>query len=128
MTTIVQVNDGDPHTGGHYGNLTRSVNSAVATLRRDLPRKAQKALEISYPVHTCSSMFMVDDLSITAIQAAYAEGGEFAAAVELRRRFPGIVDNAEARACARAIAAWQPVPLPVPIPHRPRQKYKPPRS
>ena len=70
---------------------------------------------------------MVDDVTITAIQAAYAEGGEFAAAIELRRRFPGIVDNAEARACARAIAAWQPVPLPLPIPRPSRQKSKPPR-
>jgi hypothetical protein len=43
------------------------------------------------------------------------------AAIELRRRFPGIIDNAKARACARTIAGWQP-PSPQPgavIPLRP---------
>ena len=33
----------------------------------------------------------------------------FAAAVELRRLFPGITDNAQARECARTIAGWQPL-------------------
>jgi hypothetical protein len=35
-----------------------------------------------------------------------------AAAVELRRWFPGITDNANARSCARSIAGWQPLPQP----------------
>jgi len=35
---------------------------------------------------------------------------EFAAAVELRRLFPGVTDMAEARECARTIAAWKPLP------------------
>jgi hypothetical protein len=39
------------------------------------------------------------------------ERGEFSAAVELRRRFPGITDNAQARECARTIAGWKPLPL-----------------
>jgi hypothetical protein len=30
-----------------------------------------------------------------------------AAAVELRRLFPGVTDNAQARECARAIAGWK---------------------
>jgi hypothetical protein len=30
---------------------------------------------------------------------------------ELRRRFPGIPDTAQARECARTIASWQPQPL-----------------
>jgi hypothetical protein len=30
------------------------------------------------------------------------------AAIELRRRFPGIADNAKARQCARSIAGWTP--------------------
>ena len=64
-------------------------------------------------------MFMVDEEDIAAIQEAYAQGGEFAAAIELRRRFPGIQDNAEARQCARSIASWQPLPESV--------KLKPPR-
>jgi hypothetical protein len=45
-----------------------------------------------------------------AIREAYETGGELAAAVELRRRFPGITDNATAREQARRIAAWTPLP------------------
>jgi hypothetical protein len=42
--------------------------------------------------------------------------------VELRRRFPGITDNAQARQWARTIAGWKPLPLrPVkPLPKVPR--------
>ena len=57
-------------------------------------------------------MFMVNEDDATAIRAAYHEGGEFSAAIELRRRFPGITDNAKARECARTIAGWSPTPLP----------------
>lgn len=39
----------------------------------------------------------------------FERGGEFAAAVELRRRFPGISDNEQARRCARTIAGWKPL-------------------
>jgi hypothetical protein len=38
-------------------------------------------------------------------------GCRLAAAVELRRLFPGVTDNAEARECARTIAAWKPLPV-----------------
>ena len=41
--------------------------------------------------------------------AVYVQRGEFAAAVELRRRFPGIADNVQARACARTIVGWKPL-------------------
>ena len=46
-----------------------------------------------------------------AIRAVYEQRGEFAAALELRQRFPGITDNAQARECARTIAGWKPLPL-----------------
>jgi hypothetical protein len=59
-----------------------------------------------------SPMFTVDDASAQAIRRAFHEDGEFCAAVELRRRFPGIMDNAEARRCARTIAGWTPRPAP----------------
>jgi hypothetical protein len=58
-------------------------------------------------------MFMVDEATAEAIRRAYEEGGEFAAAVELRQRFPGITDNDNARRCVRAIIGWTPLP-PVP--------------
>jgi hypothetical protein len=53
-------------------------------------------------------MFVVTEADAAAIRAVYEQRGEFAAAVELRRRFPGITDNAQARECARTIAGWKP--------------------
>jgi hypothetical protein len=60
-------------------------------------------------------MFVVTEAEATAIRAAFDQGGEFAAAVELRRLFPGVADMAQARECARTIAGWKPLPV------RPRQ-------
>jgi hypothetical protein len=56
-------------------------------------------------------MFVVTEADAAAIRAAFDAGGEFAAAVELRRLFPGVGDTAAARKCARTIAAWKPLPL-----------------
>jgi hypothetical protein len=46
-------------------------------------------------------MFCVNDLAAEAIRRAFDEGGELSAAIELRRHFPGIVDNANAQHCVR---------------------------
>jgi hypothetical protein len=54
-------------------------------------------------------MFCVDGSSAEAIHRAFDEGGELPAAVELRRHFPGIVDNADARRCVQAITGWMPI-------------------
>jgi hypothetical protein len=40
----------------------------------------------------------------------FEQEGELTAAIELRRRFPGIIDNAKPRERARAIAGWKPLP------------------
>ena len=45
------------------------------------------------------------------VRSSWLRSGEFAAAVELRRLFPGITDNVQARECARTIAGWKPLPL-----------------
>jgi hypothetical protein len=67
-------------------------------------------------------MFVVTEADAAAIRATFEQRGEFAAAVELRQRFPGITDNAQARECARTIAGWKPLPL------RPGKRMpKPPR-
>jgi hypothetical protein len=55
-------------------------------------------------------MFVVTEADATAIRAIFYQEGELSAAIELRRRFPGIADNAKARACARTIAGWTPLP------------------
>jgi hypothetical protein len=49
-------------------------------------------------------MFVVTEEDEAAIRAVYEQRGEFAAALKLRRLFPGITDNAQARAWARTIA------------------------
>ena len=54
-------------------------------------------------------MFVVTEADAAAIRAVFEQRGEFAAAIELRRRFPGITDNAQARECARTIAGWKPL-------------------
>jgi hypothetical protein len=55
-------------------------------------------------------MFIVDELTAAAIRKAYVESGELSAVVELRRHFPGIADNENARLCVRTIVGWQPLP------------------
>jgi hypothetical protein len=49
-------------------------------------------------------MFIVTEADAAAIRAVFDEKVELAAAIELRRRFPGIGDNTKARECARTIA------------------------
>ena len=56
-------------------------------------------------------MFVVSESDAAAIRTAFDQGGELAAAAELRQRFPGITDNAKAQECARTIAGWQPLPV-----------------
>jgi hypothetical protein len=56
-------------------------------------------------------MFTVSDAEVAAIRAAYEQGGELAAAVELRRHFPGIDSTAQARECARIIRWVEAQPL-----------------
>jgi hypothetical protein len=53
-------------------------------------------------------MFAVTEADPAAIRAVSDQDGELSAATELRRRLPGITDNAKARACARIIAGWTP--------------------
>jgi hypothetical protein len=55
-------------------------------------------------------MFIVSEEAAAAIRTAYEQEGELSAAVELRRLFPGITDNAAARECVRSIGRWKPLP------------------
>ena len=57
-------------------------------------------------------MFVVSEADAAAIRTAYEQGGELSAAIELRRLFPGITDNENARRCARSIAGCTPLPVP----------------
>jgi hypothetical protein len=61
-------------------------------------------------------MFVVTEADAAAIRTVFEQEGELSAAIEVRRRFPGITDNAKAREHARIIAGWQPLP---PLPPKP---------
>jgi hypothetical protein len=61
-------------------------------------------------------MFSVTEAEAAAIRTVFERDGELSAAIELRRIFPGITDNAQARMCARTIAGWGPLPeVPSPV-------------
>jgi hypothetical protein len=68
-------------------------------------------------------MFVVTEVDAAAIRATYEQEGELSAAIELRRRFPGIADNEKARQFARSIAGWTPplAPTTKVTPLRPRK-------
>jgi hypothetical protein len=58
-------------------------------------------------------MFVVTEADAAAIRTVFEQEGNLSAAMEVRRRFPGITDNAKAQEHARTIAGWQPLaPLP----------------
>ena len=52
-------------------------------------------------------MFVITEADAAAIRAVFEQEGELSAAIELRRRFLGITDNAQARMCVRTIAGWK---------------------
>ena len=56
------------------------------------------------------TMFTISESEAEAIRRAFKEDGELSAVIELRRHFPGIMDNENARLCVRTIASWQPLP------------------
>jgi len=107
----------------HHNSLLKRIGMIVASLFHHVAEPsncngAQRHADVitarlppttrtSHP----SGMFMVNESD--------------AAAIELRRRFPGILDNGRARECARTIAGWSPEPAPPPAkvtPLRPRTR------
>jgi hypothetical protein len=54
-------------------------------------------------------MFVVTEADAAAIRTVFKQEGELSAAIEVRRLFPGITDNAKAWEHARIIAGWQPL-------------------
>jgi hypothetical protein len=79
-------------------------------LGRLCPPKTSIGLPARRSVTMLPAMFVVTEADAAAIRTAYEQEGELSAAIEVRRLFPGIADNAEARACARTIAGWKPLP------------------
>ena len=77
------------------------------------------------PRHHAPCMFVVTEAEAAAIRATFEQQGELSAAIELRRLFPGITDNVQARECARVIACWQPLPSRPPRRLRQRRREEP---
>jgi hypothetical protein len=71
---------------------------------------AQASLAVPCSEVMLPCMFLVSEADAAAIRAIYEQDGELSAAIELRRRFLGITDNAKARECVRSIAGWKPLP------------------
>src|ERR1700712_1101102 len=67
-------------------------------------------VDFARPSHSIG-MFVVTEEDAAAIRDIFDRDGELSAAVELRRRFPLIDDNAIARQWARTIAGWKPLPV-----------------
>jgi hypothetical protein len=59
-------------------------------------------------------MFAISEAQAAAIRAVFEQRGELSAVAELRRLFPGVTDNAQARECVRMIAGWKPLRPPHP--------------
>ena len=51
-------------------------------------------------------MFSVTEAQAATIRATFEKDGELSAAIEVRRLFPGVTNNQQARSCACTIAGW----------------------
>ena len=82
--------------------------------RSKFPEGSHPSLPVAPRAPMLSTMFAVSEAQAAAIRSAFDEGGEFSAAIELRRIFPAVTGNATAREYARVIAGRDPAPLPSP--------------
>lgn len=83
---------------------------AIASVGQHHRHPGPPCLPASRHMRHADPMFIVTEADVAAIRAAFEQDGEFSAAIELRRRFAGLTDNAAARMWARTIAGWRPLP------------------
>jgi hypothetical protein len=93
-------------------SLEMASNAATALAAKTKASKAWTQI-MERPLRFRGRPRQADPLA-AAIRVVYQQRGELSAATELRRRFPGISDNVQARECARTIAGWKPLRLPKP--------------
>jgi hypothetical protein len=86
------------------------VHKPKGERRHGWPKETDNALASGRAHHHAFGMFVITEADAAAIRAIFDQEGELSAAIELRRRFPGITDNAKARTCAQSIAGWTPLP------------------
>ena len=108
-----------PGTGSAFAGTDQSNRSCL------LARPNCQRLPVAPRTPMSSSMFAVSEAQTAAIRGAFDEGGEFSAAIELRRIFPAITNNATAREYARVIAGRDPPPPPSPPAHPPLHEVVP---
>jgi hypothetical protein len=93
----------------------RRSGTSAAPLRHNLSVTGTRWMLRHAPrVRHASGMFAIDDATVAAVRQAFEDAGEFAAVMELRRRYAGIGDLAHARRIVRIVLAWQPVSAPLP--------------
>jgi hypothetical protein len=54
-------------------------------------------------------VILITEADAAAMHAIFSQEGELSAAIELRRRFPGVTDDTKAQAHVRTIAGWKPL-------------------
>jgi hypothetical protein len=92
-----------------FRSAMRGYSAPREHLRQRAPNHERKKLDSSQCHLHAPAMFVVTEAEAAAIRAVYEQRGELSAEVELRRLFPGVTDNVQARECARTIASWQPL-------------------
>src|SRR4051812_13965201 len=92
------------------GGGTASGYSRMNMEQQILATRGSSRLLSPIQVATILAMYVVTEADAAAIREVDERDGELSAAMELRRRFPGVTDNAKAREQARAIAGWTPLP------------------
>jgi hypothetical protein len=122
--TVSRVSDGRPWTGRSLCGLQPV---GVRSDKICLAQCGETSLAGRHPLAHASVMFSVSEAEAAAIRTAFEQGGEFSAAAELRRLFPGITDNGQARECARVIVGWTPLPPRPPRLRRREALKRPPR-
>src|ERR1700674_2431324 len=100
---------------GHRAGIEADLNvyegrSHAQKLLQPAHEGSASALASRGAHHHALGMFVITEADADAIRVVFNQEGELSAAIELRRRFPGVTDNAKARECARSIAGWTPLP------------------
>ena len=110
-------------------SMTRAGPPTAAGDRDDVPNSSTAYARLAGPgPRPCSRDVRRFRSRSRRDRTAFEQQGELSAAVELRRLFPGITDNGQARECARVIAGWTPLPPRPPRLRRREALKRPPEA
>ena len=124
-----------PHAGTGARAWGRAGRSRIAGLTGRIKQHLAASVSLNVACRrdgdrpTLRGMFSVTEAQAAAIKTAFEQEGELSAAIEVRRLFPGITTNQEARSCARTIAGWTaPAAVPQRAEHAKVVKLRPRRT